>query len=194
MLPRPFPFEKLPTLQTKKLVLQQLTNNHLKSYHELCSEEKTMKSYGLHPHTDLQQTQKTLNILASWFQANTAIRWGVFVKSENQKIVGDIGFWQFDVLRGRAEIAAKMSVNFQGQGFAYEALCSVIDFGFSHLNLNGIDANIALTNKAPIYLVKKLGFREIGIRPELSYSSIQECWQDMAFFSLNRKDWNLADE
>lgn len=187
MLPKPFPFENLPTLESKRLKIAPLTSEHLQSYHQLCSEKETMKSYGLKPHSSMEETQKTLDILDSWFQAKTAIRWGIFTC--DNRLIGDIGYWQFDILRHRAEMGMKICRHHQGQGFAKEALATVIDFGFTKMQLSGLDVHVAQSNKPSIALVEKLGFYRVGIRPNLSYSITKDCWQDMIMFSINQKDW-----
>ncbi|BBM87261.1 GNAT family N-acetyltransferase [Candidatus Uabimicrobium amorphum] len=190
MLPRPFPFATPPNIETKRMILKPLTEEDLLAYHKICAEKETMRYYGLKPHQNIEDTRKTLEVLHKWFQANTAIRWGIFYKEWNDELVGDIGFWQFDVLRNRAEVGAKITMRCQGQGLGYEALAAVIDFGFTTLDLNGVDGNISEKNKASIGLVNKLGFRKIGVRPQLSYSIFEKCWQDMIFFSLNKQDWD----
>ncbi len=196
MLPRLFPFTLPPKIETDNLIIQALTIEHLEEYHGLCREESTMKLYGLKPHQKIEDTQNTLDVLDQWFRANTAIRWGIFSKNDLQEknsLVGDIGYWQFDVLRNRGELGAKISLRFKSRGWGYEACSAVIDFGFKELGLQGVDANISLANKASMALVKKLGFQRIGIRPQLSYSTAEESWQDMLFLSLNQRDWQYHE-
>ncbi len=192
MRDRAYTFESLPALTSKRLLYRALTEKDVPSYFALCKNESTMRAYGLLPHTSVEQTQNTVAVLQRWFEQGRALRWGIFSKEDPEQVLGDIGYWQFDLIRDRGELGVKLDPSKAGKGLGREAMQTIIQFGFESLDLKGVDANIAPGNTPSIGLAKRLGFTVVGIRPQLSYSLIEEEWSDMTFLTLNRRDWTLS--
>lgn len=59
---------------------------------------------------------------------------------------------------GIAEIGIMLNQPSAGKGIPYEAMGALVDYGFTHLNLENIFAHFHLTNKAVERFIKKLGF------------------------------------
>lgn len=184
-----YQLDELPVLETERLVLRALTEADAESYFALTSDVETMKSYGLPPHRGVAETRATIATLDGWFHAGRALRWGVFAKEAPDEVVGDIGYWQFDLIRDRGELGVKLLPARAGRGLGQEVMAAVIGFGFDVLGLRGVDANIAPGNAASIRLAEKLGFHRVGLRPALSFSLVEERWCDMVFLSLNADAW-----
>jgi ribosomal-protein-alanine N-acetyltransferase len=71
-----------------------------------------------------------------------------------------------------------------------EALTAAIDFAFGanfFVNLNRIEALTFTHSDASIALLRKLKFREEGIRREYFY--LKQRFHDIVSLSLLRKDW-----
>ena len=71
-----------------------------------------------------------------------------------------------------------------------EALKAVINYGFSEgffYYLNRIEAFTYLKSEASIALLKKVGFKEEGVRREYGYWKNK--FHDLRCFSLLRRDW-----
>jgi ribosomal-protein-alanine N-acetyltransferase len=69
----------------------------------------------------------------------------------------------------------------------HEALSAVLDWGFAHMELNRVEAQVHPENAASISSVSRLGFQHEGLLRELGYWRGQ--YHDMLQYSLLRKDW-----
>jgi ribosomal-protein-alanine N-acetyltransferase len=96
---------------------------------------------------------------------NKSISWGITLKN-NPKIVGTICLWNFSNDRKIAEIGYDLNPAFQRKGIMDEALKSVIDFGFTKLNLYKIEAFTHKANESSIRLLENNRFRFIENRKD----------------------------
>jgi ribosomal-protein-alanine N-acetyltransferase len=77
-----------------------------------------------------------------------------------------------------------------GNGYMQEALTALLDYGFSELDLNRVEADVDPRNAASGRSLERLGFRREGL--------LRERWivggevSDTALYGLLRKDWEAA--
>ncbi|GAA0480525.1 hypothetical protein GCM10009096_23230 [Parasphingorhabdus litoris] len=107
---------------------------------------------------------------------DTALGWVVFVASEDQKNVREIGY----ILNGAA----------WGKGLAREAVARVIAYGFDELGLRRIYADVDPENSTSIKLLEILGFHQeahlrqawethVGVRDSLIFGLLRDEWQSV---------------
>lgn len=95
---------------------------------------------------------------------DTGCRWGIFYK-DNGELIGTVGFYCWSKVQKKAEIGYDLKKNYWGKGIMTEALQMVIQFGFNHMDLHIIDANVVVKNPNSIKLLNKLSFnREKELR------------------------------
>ncbi|MDX5506428.1 MAG: GNAT family N-acetyltransferase [Bacteroidota bacterium] len=93
------------------------------------------------------------------FHQKMGIGWaGIHRKSG--KLIGSCGFNQLDILNLRAEIGGEMEVESWGTGLAQEAVRAILEFGFSSLGLNSIEAKVDPGNRSAIALLHYFGFEK----------------------------------
>ena len=80
------------------------------------------------------------------------------IKNKNI-LIGDIGIHFLKIDR-QVEIGYTLSPNYQGQGYAFEAVSSVITYLFSGLKKEMIIASVDKDNIKSINLLHKLGFKQ----------------------------------
>jgi RimJ/RimL family protein N-acetyltransferase len=84
-----------------------------------------------------------------------------------------------------------MAVEAQGNGYMNEALVSLLEFGFSQLALNRLEADIDPRNTASAKSLERLGFRKEG--------HLRERWivagevSDSGLYGLLRSDWQARE-
>jgi ribosomal-protein-alanine N-acetyltransferase len=87
----------------------------------------------------------------------------------------------------RAEIGYAMKPEYWGNGYMYEALAKVINFGFNEFCLHSIEANVNPANASSIKLLEKLGFKkEAYFREDYLYNGK---FLDTAIYSLLETDF-----
>ena len=75
----------------------------------------------------------------------------------------------------------------QGRGLMFEALCTVLDWGFEHMQLHRVEALIHPDNAPSLRLVQRLGFVEEGRLREVARWGGRQ--HDMLQVALLRTEW-----
>jgi diamine N-acetyltransferase len=88
----------------------------------------------------------------------------LIICTKNNNVVGCIDLFDFDPYNNRAGIGILIDEENQGNGFADDALKTLIKYSFSILCLNQIYCSIGITNEKSLNLFKKNNFNLIGIK------------------------------
>lgn len=113
-------------------------------------------------------------------------RWLIILKESN-KPIGTIGYHRWDRTNNIAEIGYDLSKSYWKQGLMSEALKKVIEFGFSKMSLNRIQAFVHVENAASYNILRKNGFYAEGIIRDMYY--FRGKYHDHYFMSLLLKDY-----
>lgn len=81
-----------------------------------------------------------------------------------------------------------MHKDFQGNGYATEALRAMVNFIFLGLNKHRVVASVDPRNTASIGLIERLGFRKEAHHKESYY--LRGEWVDDIIYALLRCEWN----
>lgn len=100
-----------------------------------------------------------INNTLEWFY------WCINLKG-NPKTIGTICLWNFTATSSTAELGYDLHPDFQQKGIMSEALTAVVNFGFTQLNKNQIEAFTHKDNLASIQLLNRHGFIESKSRKD----------------------------
>ena len=91
---------------------------------------------------------------------------------KGEKVLGLIDLFDFDPQNKRAGLGIVISEEKErNQGSGTEAIQLLCDYGFTTLGLRQLFANVMEDNLASLYLFKKMGFEEVGIKKDWIYSN-----------------------
>jgi diamine N-acetyltransferase len=85
---------------------------------------------------------------------------------EKKQPVGMIDLFDIDVLNQKAAVGIMIDAGFRKKGYAAEALRLIISYGFTHLYLHQLYADIAISNEASLRLFRSAGFEVSGRRKD----------------------------
>ncbi len=88
----------------------------------------------------------------------------LMICTKNNDAIGCIDLFDFDPYHNRVGIGILIDEEHQGNGFADDALRTLINYCFRILCLNQIYCSIGITNEKSLRLFKKHQFNLIGIR------------------------------
>lgn len=151
-----------PTLETDRLILREIVASDAPALYDIHSDARAMRWFGSDPLVNLQHAEKLIETFASWRQMpNPGTRWGIERKSDN-RLLGTCGLFKWN--RGwRSCIAGyELARSAWGAGFMVEALSAALTWGFEHMELNRVEAQVHPENVASIRLLRTLGFVEEG--------------------------------
>lgn len=128
----------------------------------------------------ISKTAATINTPNSWFQL-------VIIEQASNEIIGDVGLHFFGDENQQVEIGCTLNKDVQGNGYATEALHSVIEYLFHQLKKHRIIASIAPGNTASIKLVERLGFRKEA--HFIQSICIDGQWLDDVVYAVLQSEW-----
>lgn len=107
----------------------------------------------------------------------------VICKTESNETIGLIDLFDFDPTNNRAGIGIIIQEkNNRINGYGSEALQLLINYSFTHLQLNQLFANIGTENEISIALFTKFGFQLIGIKKQ--WNKVKNLYKDEALYQL----------
>ncbi len=133
-------------------------------------------------HNFISELSDLPNIPDTWYQL------GIFIKEGNQ-LIGDIGLHFVDNFQ--VEIGVTLSLEYQGKGYATEAVLEVINYLFINLNKHRVIASVDPRNIKSIALLRKMGMRkEAHFRKSIWFN---EQWSDDMVFAILQEEWTVRN-
>ena len=131
-----------------------------------------------------QEAQKYIDWFRMRFEEGLAVRWGISLKGQDS-IIGTIGFNNF--IKGhRASIGYDLQYKQWNRGFLTEALNEIVNFGFTTLEVNRIEAEVMQGNLPSERVLEKAGFKKEGILRQ--WMLWNGNYYDMTMYSLLKTD------
>ena len=181
---------EFPTLQTRRLVLREFRETDATAVFDSFSQEAVARYVNRASMQSVKEAEELVKTRASIFERGIGIRWAIVLRENLDAVIGSCGFYKLDRANRSVETGYDLHPTYWRQGIMTETLKRVFDFAYSEaffFNLNRIQALTYPQNQASIGLLKKLGFREEGLRREAGYW--EEQYHDLQSFSLLRRDW-----
>ena len=150
-----------PTLSTERLILRKIKPSDIKRVHEGLSDERVTKYYAVSFPT-LEATKEQMIWFDKLFDEKTGIWWAICEK-DNPQMIGTIGLYEYEKEHRKAEVGYWLIHPSWGNGYASEAVETVVEFGFENMDLNRIEAFVEGGNIASERILKKMGFSEEGM-------------------------------
>ena len=181
---------QFPNLTTSRLTLTRLSLEDTESVFKLFSDESVVKYYDLEVFKELSQSTELINLFKSRFDEKTGIRWAIRLKATNQ-LIGTCGFNTWSLKMKNAVIGYDLLPDFWGKGYTAEAVNRIIKSAFlGELPcgaLQRIQGDTVLGNTASEALLRKVGFKEEGIRRQSGYWKNK--FHDLKCFGLIKSEY-----
>lgn len=117
---------------------------------------------------------------------------GTFVIAlrETGKVIGTIGFMWVQTENRSAEVGYSLSRAYWNRGFMTEALTCVLEFGFTRLNLNRIEAQHECDNPASGHVMRNAGMKHEGTLRQRIYNKGR--FADVDLYAILKSDFDPA--
>lgn len=178
-------YEIFPQLATERLELIEIRKIHLIDFFILFSDERVAKYYNIVPFKEVKEAQVYLDLFEFRYKRKTGIRWGIALKGRNN-IIGTIGFNGYEK-NHIGNFAYDLQYDYWNRGYTTEAAREVLKFGFDHLEIQRVEADVMIGNTASDRVLEKLGFTYEGVVPNRMYWNGNYIEQKV--FSLMNEDF-----
>lgn len=150
-------FTPFPVISTERLLLRSLNLEDDNEVLFLRSDVRILKYLDIPIAKNVNDARNFINKINDNIINNQCIYWGITNKKEN-KLIGTICLWNFSEDNFTAFIGYVLHPDFQGQGIMQEAFIEILNYGFKHLKLKSIEADVDPNNSKSVQLLKKNNF------------------------------------
>jgi ribosomal-protein-alanine N-acetyltransferase len=178
-------------LRTERLKLRPLLPGDEFRLFEIHSNAKFMRYWSSPPWTNIEQAVTLIEKDQIEMAQGMRVRLGIFLH-EAKQLIGTCSLFQIDQQCRRAELGYGIAQEHWRHGYMTEAVSELLNYGFSELNLNRVEADIDPRNAASGRSLEKLGFLQEGY--------LRERWivgdevSDSALYGLLARDWNARQK
>jgi [ribosomal protein S5]-alanine N-acetyltransferase len=175
-----------PQLETERLILREITPADSDALFEIYSDEEVMRYWSCKPFSSIDQANNLIANIKEALDLGNSIDWAITLRGSD-RLIGKCRFSTWRREHCRAEISYILSRKYWGQGIAGEALCAILTYGFIHMELHSIEAQVTPGNTASTRMLERLGFVLEGHLRESFL--VEDTFVDSLIYSLLRKDW-----
>ena len=179
-------FNTFPILETERLRLRMIQPGDVTAVYEIFGDEAVTRYYGLETYTSIEQAAERITLYRQNFNKRVSVRWGITFK-DDEWLLGTIGIMNWKPRFFNAALGYDLQKRFWRQGIMFEALTAVLDYAFSKMQMNRLEAFVMPKNEPSSELLKKLGFQNEGLMREYGYWRGE--FHDLVLYSLLRGDW-----
>ncbi|KUM03972.1 GNAT family N-acetyltransferase [Chromobacterium subtsugae] len=179
-----------PTLRTERLTLREITQRDAPALLAIHGDADAMRWYGTDPISSLEQARAMVETFAGWRSLPApGVRWGL-ARREDDALIGSLGLFKWNRGWRSCTLGYELARACQGQGLMGEALRAALAWGFEHMELNRIEAQVHPDNQASLTLLERLDFKVEGRARQAGFWLGRH--QDLITHSLLREDSALA--
>ena len=178
-------FKDFPVLETERLRLRMIRSEDVTAVFEIFGDEDVTRYYGLETYTRIEQAKNRIALYRSNFQRRHSLRWGITFKDEDW-LLGTIGIMNWKPRFFNAALGYDLAKRHWRQGIMEEGLTAVIDYAFSTMQMNRLEAFVMPVNAPSIRLLEKLGFKNEGLMREYGYWRGE--FHDLQLYSILKGD------
>jgi [ribosomal protein S5]-alanine N-acetyltransferase len=178
-------------LQTKRLILRQVTKRDIESLAENANNLNVSKWLLKLPYPYTKKDAKWwINHCKEKAKSKPRVDYsfGVELKEEKQ-IIGGAGLHQVNLEQGTAELGYWLGEKYWRQGYGSEAVEALIDFAFNKLKLRKLEAGVFAGNPSSGKLLEKYGFKQEGLRRKSRVCMADNKIKDEILYGLLRKEY-----
>jgi ribosomal-protein-alanine N-acetyltransferase len=186
-----FDFLAFPTLTTERLVLRQVQHTDAADVLVSFGDYEVQKYNG--PVLDLDGVHDLIaNEVRAGYEKKESLVWGITQRGDDT-VMGMIGLWRWSRRNRRVMLGYDLARVYWGNGFATEGVTAVLNFAFTQMNLNRVEAYTIADNHGSVRMLERLGFVREGTRRGHSLED-DGTFHDSAIYALLCHEWNSGEQ
>lgn len=179
------PFDQV-TIRTDRLLLRPLREEDAADLFGIFSDPVVMRYWATPPWPAMQVAHELIARDIKSMAGGDYLRLGIECLADG-RLIGNCTFFSFVPQCQRAEIGYALAHAAWGHGYMHEALSALVEYGFSELALNRIEADLDPRNDGSARTLQRLGFQREGYLRERWIVSGEV--SDTALYGLLRREW-----
>ena len=145
---------------TERLLLREFTKQDVDAIAEFRRDPRYLEYY-YRPAYTREECVRFVDKCIAWSKESPRCKFQLAITDRSNGILlGNCGIRTESIESQRGDIGYELSPVYWGQGFASEAVRSILQIGFEDLDLDEIEARCVVANKRSVRLLHRLGFEE----------------------------------
>lgn len=161
-------FCPFPVIETENLLLRRMGQQDVADLFAMRSDPRMHEDTDTKPDLSMDETKVYLDRMNKGIDANAWIIWAIEHR-QTGRVIGTISIWNLKAEQVSGELGYGIIPDYQGQGLMREALLAVVDYGFSVMKLQILEAYTEENNVRSCGLLKRSGFVEADRVEEEGY-------------------------
>ena len=174
------------TLTTERLILRWLTEDDAAAQYAIYCDDIAMRYWSASAWTDIAQAHASIAQSIEGYQSGSGLRLAIELR-ETGVMIGNFNLYAFNPSNRRCDVGYALNRAHWGKGYLGEAMTAALNYAFTELDLNRIEADIDPRNEASARLLERKGFLKEGYMPERWIVNGEIC--DTVFYGLLRRHW-----
>ena len=179
-------FSHLPTLLTPRLTLRPVRMSDAGDLYEYSRDPEVARHVLWDAHRSIHQTREYIRYLLRQYRSCAPSTFAIALR-DSGKVIGTIGFMWIQTDNRSAEVGYSLSRAHWNHGYMSEALRAVIEFGFTKLSLNRIEAQHECDNPASGHVMLNAGMKHEGTLRQRLYNKGR--FVDVDLYAIIRSDF-----
>ncbi len=175
----------LPEIETGRLLLRQIRVSDAADVFAY-SKDPEVARYVLWPaQKDIREAKDYCRAMVRQYRLDEPSSWGIIDRSSGH-LIGTIGYMDYDSGNRSTEIGYSLARWKWNQGIMTEALRQVIQYTFSEMEINRIEAQHETENPASGRVMEKCGMKKEGVLRQRLYNKGR--FVDVCLYSILRSE------
>lgn len=181
-------FEQFPILKSDDFVLKKIEDHHLDDVYEIYSNDNVFEYCGIIPKHNRDTVKNMIGHFERDFTKRSRVKWGVFASTDSDRLLGIIELLDFNLKINMVSIGYFLAEAQWGRGIATEAVRMLVEFLFTDVNVNRIQAEVMPANENSKKVLLKNGFIKEGMLRQATLWSGKGV-VDLEIYSILKEDY-----
>ncbi len=174
-----------PRIETSRLLLRELTMDDLDAFFTWAQNPEVTQTTVWKPHKTKAKSRKILQGFIDKYNRGEIGPWGI-VRKDTGQLIGTILAVEWYPVPKRMTIGYTLSSEHWGHGFTTEAARALVEFIFTHYDINRVEAYTTPDNIASQKVLSKAGMSYEGTFRDWHY--YRGKYYDISYFSVLRNE------
>ncbi len=149
----------------KRIKLRRLDDHDASALFELYSDPEVMRHWNHAPWASVDQAKMAIDEARLDYASGTSLHCAIEHRTTGA-LIGSCALYAITAPHRCASLGYLLSKKYWGQGYLSEAMRVLLDYAFTELDLNRVEADVNQCNTGSIKALESLGFRHEGCMRE----------------------------
>ena len=182
-------YRNLPTLETPRLILRQITLDDVPDVFAYAADAEVTRYLRWGPHQTLAHTESYVRGVLQEYEDDRDGPWGIVDKVTN-RLIGHIHLMDLSAQHRKAEIGFVLARSCWNNGLATEALTHMLAYVFGTLGLHRVEGFSLVDNGAAMRVMEKAGMQKEGVLRDYLFQKGD--FRDFAVYAILQHDFKWA--